>query len=57
VMPTANEEGEAAEAAPETAPEPEAVEVEASPACEGCGAELKPDMRFCPDCGQLNPRV
>lgn len=36
---------------PEVEPEAVIVEAEANPVCDNCGAELKPDMRFCPDCG------
>lgn len=36
---------------PEEEPEAVVIEAEASPVCEGCGAELQSDMRFCPDCG------
>lgn len=48
VLPPEHEESEEPEEA-----EAEAVvlEAEATPVCGSCGAELKPDVRFCPECG------
>ncbi|CAM3789536.1 zinc ribbon domain-containing protein [Cohnella lubricantis] len=41
----------AEEEEPEAEPEAVVVEAEAMLVCDNCGAELKQDARFCPDCG------